>query len=295
MSVVFVMYVELFIDSSSPLWPGGRDRTLVIRFGRFASYGSSGNHVFSLTGAVLDFWAECCTYLADGFLLSSFGHTFDDKCRQRAMNYRDASTDDAQVWFYDTPFDDNHSIVWIWLVFLSGREPWANLHVTSGLMDAFRYVARKQLTTRTLGEVRLGLVRKDRLLLTKNPIQTEEPIQACFLLTCAASESRASEERELKRRLLSKTQRLLSMFWQHQCNVPEGLCNTLYQSDGTGRPTNKIMIQFRMWPPSRSAHNNKRGTIFAWRFVDTGEELRFWWDWGWFCKMFGCTNNTKDC
>ena len=75
MSVVFVMYVELSIDSSSPLWPGGRERTLVIRIGRFASYGSSGNHVLSLTGAVLDPWAERCTYLAENFLLSSLGHT----------------------------------------------------------------------------------------------------------------------------------------------------------------------------------------------------------------------------
>lgn len=53
-------------------------------------------------------------------------------------------------------------------------------------MDAFKNVARKQLTTRTLGHVRFRLARKDGLLLTRNPIQTEEPIQACVLLTYAA-------------------------------------------------------------------------------------------------------------
>lgn len=79
-------------------------------------------------------------------------------------------------------------------------------------MDAFKNVARKQLTTRTLVQVRMRLGRKGHLVLTRILIQTGEPIQACVLLTCAASESQALEERELKHRLQSKSQRLLSMF-----------------------------------------------------------------------------------
>lgn len=154
MSVVFVMYVALSIDSSSPLWAGGRERTLVIRFGRDASYGSSGNHGLSLTGAVLDPWAERCTYFADGFLLSSSGHTLTI----RLAKGRWITGIQAQMMprFGSIMLHSMITTVLSEMISTSEMEGTrGNLHVTSGLMDAFRNVARKQLTTRTLGQVRL--------------------------------------------------------------------------------------------------------------------------------------------